>query len=161
MNIKETNKINAHLAKFNKLSAKHRTFVIEYCRKGLSVRMAAEASGYSPDNGWNIRNRPEVAEAIDDILAQRLEASEIDVEWALMAAVDQRELAMQQGNVSAANTALGHIMKHTMVDAVASDKINVNIHADEQLLSKLQRGRIRNAADDDAAGALDDEVDFF
>jgi len=160
MNIEKTNRINAQLANFNLIPAKRRTFIIEYC-KDHAPRRAAVASGFAADTGYSLLKEPEVAAAIDEILANRLEASDIDAEWALMQAVDNVLIAKQQGNISASNTALGHVMRHTLVDAMASDKINVNIHANEELLSKLQRGRVRNAADDDTGGTPDNEVTFF
>lgn len=160
MNIEKTNKINAQLAKFNKLPVKRRNFIIEYC-KDFSARRAAEASGFAADTGYSLLKEHEVEAAIDEILESRLESSDIDAEWALMQAVDNALIAKQQGNISASNTALGLVMKHTMVDAMASDKINVNIHANEQLLSKLQRGRLRNADTDDTESTPTNVVSFF
>lgn len=117
-------------------------FVIEYM-KDFSARRAAEASGYSADSGYSIRDKENVSIAIQHILEQRLETSHIDAEWVLMEAVDNHLIARQQGNISASNTALNLIMKHTLVDAVASDKLNMNIHADKDIMQRLIRGRER------------------
>lgn len=138
------------------LTAKETMFVIEYT-KDFSPRRAAEASGHSPDSGYDIANRDTVQKAVQWVLNQRLESSHIDAEWVLMEAVDNHMIARQRGNISASNTALNLIMKHTLVDAVASDKLNLNVHADKDVMEKLNRGRERVRVRDKP----DDEVSFF
>lgn len=122
------------------LNPKEANFVIEYT-KDFSPRRAAEASGYSPDSGYNVRNKPEVSEAIDRILLERLSVSDIDAEWVLMEAVDNVLIAKQHGNISASNTALGIVAKHVLVDAFAADKVNVTSTSD--IVERLQRARDR------------------
>jgi len=120
-------------------------FVIEYC-KDWSARRAAEASGYSPDYGYTLRDEPAVVEAIGRILSERLEASHIDAEWVLMEAVDNHLIARQQGNISASNTALNLVAKHTFVDAFAAEKVEVS--SDKEVMERLLRGRRRLQQDD-------------
>ena len=123
---------------------KEAAFVIEYC-KDFSPRRAAEASGFKPTQGAKLLDKPAITEAINRILAVRLDSSHIDAEWCLMELADNHGIARQRGNLSASNTALGMIMKHTFVDAVASDKLNLNVNADKETFERLQRGRDRAA----------------
>ncbi len=122
------------------LSNKELNFVIEYC-KDFSARRAAEASGYAPDTGYSIKEKPLIDAAIQKILGNRLEASHIDAEWVLMQAVDNCQIALQQGNISASNTALTIVAKHTFVDAFAAEKVEVSSDAD--VMARLLRGRER------------------
>ena len=115
-------------------------FVIEYC-KDFSARRAAEASGYAPDTGYSIKEKPHIAAAIQKVLNSRLDASHIDAEWVLMEAVDNHMIARQTGNISASNTALNLVAKHTFVDAYAAEKVEVSSDAD--VMARLLRGRER------------------
>ena len=124
------------------LKPKEMNFVIEYT-KDFSARRAAEASGYAADTGYMLKEKEHIQAAIDLVLLQRLEASHVDAEWVLMEAVDNHMLARQQGNITASNTALNLIAKHTLVDALASDKLNMNIHGDKAVMERLLRGRKR------------------
>ena len=133
------------------LSPKHANFVIEYA-KDFSARRAAEASGFSPDSGYAIRDRDDVRAAIERVLGARLEASHIDAEWVLMEAVDNHMIARQAGNISASNTALTLVAKHVFVDAFAAEKVEVN--SDKEVMDRLLRGRKR-------ARGVDDEVSFL
>lgn len=136
-----------------KLDRKHRNFVIEYV-KDFDKRRAAEASGYSPDTAHKLLSRDDVGAAIDYILDERLEASDIDAEWLLMELVDNAHIAKQTGKIAASNTALGMIGKHCSVDAFAADKIKVE--GADVIVSRLKRGRERNIGE-----KRDDEVSFF
>jgi len=124
------------------LTPKEALFVIEYC-KDFSARRAAKASGHSPDSGYQIRDRDAVTAAIQLVIEERLNASDIDAEWVLMEAVDNHYIARHEGNISASNTALTLVAKHTLVDAMASDKLNMNVHSDREVMERLQRGRDR------------------
>tara|TARA_R110000851_G_scaffold991_3_gene3465 strand:- start:957 stop:1412 length:456 start_codon:yes stop_codon:yes gene_type:complete len=138
------------------LSPQELNFVIEYS-KDFNARRAAVASGYEPDTGYQIKNKENVVAALAMILNGRLEASHIDAEWVLMEAVDNHMIARQCDNINASNTALKLIAQHTMVDAMASDKLNMNVQGDQQVMARLMRGRQRmNKSDDN-----DDEVSFF
>ncbi len=132
----------------------HVNFVIEYC-KDFSARRAAEASGYSPDSGYQIKEKPDVQAAIQKILNSRLEASHIDAEWVLMEAVDNHMIARQAGNISASNTALGLVAKHTFVDAFAAEKVEVS--SDKDVMDRLIRGRERARVKQDD----DEDVSFL
>ena len=79
-----------------------------------------------------------------------------------MEVVDNHMLARQAGNLPASNTALNLIAKHTMVDAIASDKMNLNIHGDKDVMERLQRGRERaRKSADSSPGFVIEEVSFF
>ena len=129
------------------------SFVIEYC-KDFSARRAAEASGLAPDTGYTFKEKPLVAAAIQKILGSRLEASHIDAEWVLMEAVDNHMIARQAGNITASNTALTLVAKHTFVDAFAAEKVEVSSDAD--VMARLLRGRERARKTED-----DEEVSFL
>lgn len=137
------------------LKSQEINFVIEYT-KDFSARRAAEASGYSADSGYSKRAEPHIQAAINIVLQQRLNASHIDAEWVLMEAIDNHMIARQSGNITASNTALKLVAQHTMVDAMASDKLNLNIHGDKEVMERLTRGRQRLSKRDDP-----DEVSFL
>lgn len=137
------------------LQPKEANFVIEYT-KDFSPRRAAEASGYAADSGYNLKEKPNIAAAIDNVLTQRLETSHIDAEWVLMEAVDNHLIARQQGNISASNTALNMVAKHVFVDAFAAEKVEVN--TSKEVMDRLARGRIR-AKQRNSDG--DGDVSFF
>lgn len=128
------------------LTPRDAAFVIEYC-KDFDARRAATAIGCEPDSGYAIRNRLE--DHIFAVLSKRLESSEIDAEWALMEAVDNHLIARQVGNINASNTALKMVMQHCMVDAMASDKMNINVHGDKEIMDRLMRGRQRALGESD------------
>ena len=125
------------------LEPKHALFVIEYV-KDCATRRAAESAGYSGDYGYKLLNLPEVSNAIDHIFQNRLEANMIDTDWLLFEMVDNHMIARQQGNVNASNKALSIIAKHKAVDAMASDKLNINVDSDKEVLDRLRRGRERS-----------------
>ena len=135
------------------LSEQELSFVIEYS-KDFNAQRAAVVAGYAPGTGYQIRDRENVQRAIQMILNNRLEASHIDAEWVLMEAVDNHLLARQAENITASNTALKLIAQHTMVDAMASDKLNLNVKSDQALVERMIRARKRMNADPD-----DDEQD--
>jgi hypothetical protein len=138
-------------------------FVIEFC-KDFNAQRAAIASGYAPGTGYELKNRDTINAAIEKVLEGRLEASHIDAEWVLMEAVDNHMLARQMENITASNTALALIAKHTMVDAMASDKLNMNIQGDKAIIERLQRGRMRAHPDDDVEDEQPinpDEISFL
>lgn len=140
------------------IADKHFWFVIEYC-KDFNARRAAVVCGYEADSGYNISKREDVQACVAVIIGNRLEASHIDAEWVLMEAVDNHLLARQDNNISASNTALGLIAKHTMVDALASDKLNLNVQGDRLVMERLMRARKRMQPDDDDDDT--EEVSFF
>ena len=117
-------------------------FLIEYS-KDFNHRRAAEASGMHPDEGSKLLKTENIIIGLSHILLHRLDVADIDVEWVLMECVDNHLLARQAGNLPASNTALNLIMKHTLVDAVASDKLNMNVHTDKEVMDRLFRGRER------------------
>jgi len=139
------------------LTPKEANFVIEYC-KDFHARRSAEASGYKPDSGYELKEKDHIKKAINHILNQRLEASDIDAEWVLMEAVDNHLIARQAGNLTASNTSLNLVAKHVFVDAFAAEKINVT--DDKEVMERLIRGRKRlikeKTSDDD-----DNEVSFL
>jgi len=72
-----------------------------------------------------------------------------------MEAVDNHLIARQQGNISASNTSLGIVAKHTFVDAFAAEKVEVS--SDKEVMERLMRGRNRLKEEEKP----DDEVSFF
>ncbi len=136
------------------LKPKEANFVIEVT-KDFAPRRAAEASGYTAEYGYTLMKQNHIAEAIDNVIQSRLEASHIDAEWVLMEAVDNHRIARQQGNISASNTCLNMIAKHTFVDAFAAEKVNVT--DDRAVMERLMRGRKRVNGEEKPG----DEVSFF
>lgn len=130
------------------VSARDAVFVIEYV-KDFSVRRAAEASGYSPETGYAILKKPEVVEALSKIMDERIEEVGIDAEWVLFELVDNHRIARQQGNISASNTALLTLAKHISVDALAKQKVEMEVTGDAELIERLKRGRDRLRGDSD------------
>lgn len=135
------------MSKLNKgrlarLAVRNAVFVVEYV-KDFSARRAAEAVGLSPESGYEILKRPEIMDAIEEIVTERCERAGIDAEWLLYELVDNHRIARQQGNISASNTALGTIMKHVSVDAEARKRIEMDVTTDQELLDRLRRGRER------------------
>lgn len=132
------------------LKPKEANFVIEYT-KDFAANRAAEASGYAADSGHRLVKHARIASAIDHILNCRLETSQIDAEWVLMEAVDNHMIARQQGNITASTTALTLVAKHTMVDAMASDKqtithdgsIDMGSLSDDALSEKISQLEIQ------------------
>jgi phage terminase small subunit len=137
------------------LKSKYINFVIEYC-KDFNARRAAQASGFEPDSGYGILKVDEVEKAIQRVLMSRLDASHIDAEWVLMEAVDNHLIARQTGNITASNTALNLVAKHTFVDALAAEKVEVS--SDHEIMERLLRGRKRlnkgDKKDDDTVSFL-------
>lgn len=122
------------------LPAKEANFVVEYI-KDFAPRRAAEASGYAPDTGYSLLQKPGISAAIEHIIQERLEVNQIDADWLLTEMVDNHMIARQQGNISASNTALNMVGKHKRVDAFAADKIKVSTDAD--VIDRLAAARNR------------------
>jgi len=124
------------------LTPKEVTFVIEYC-KDFSPALAAERSGYSRSYGPHMLEKEHVVQAIETVLAKRMQLSHIDAEWVLSELVDNHVLSRQMGELGASNTALGMVMKHKHVDAIASAKSEVHMTTADDLNNKIQSGRVR------------------
>lgn len=139
------------------LTPQQAAFVIEYI-KDFQHRRAALASGHNVESGSKLLNQPVIAAAIQHILIQQLDSAQITAEWVLMEAVDNHVISRQNNNMSGSNAALNLIAKHTMVDAIASDKLNMNVHGDKEIMERLTRGRKRQQ---ERGKAEDDEVSFF
>lgn len=140
--------------RFEGLTPKQAMFVIEYC-KDFDPRRAAVASGHSADSGYQMKERPEITEAVDRIILTRMEESHIDAEWVLYEAVENHQIARQLGNITASNTALQLIAKHVSVDALAKDRVELSGSVDEEIMERLRRGRRR------ASGEEDEPVSFM
>ncbi len=145
---------------FPKLSFREAAFVIEYT-KDFAPRRAAEAVGLSPDSGYNWVKKDNIQEAIDNVLVMRLDNYQIDAEWVLMEAVDNHLIARQLGNITASNTALNLIAKHTLVDAMAAKKVDVDFQTDEEVMKRLLRGRQRLREQGKLSTPSGDDVSFF
>lgn len=117
-------------------------FVIEYM-KDFAARRAAEAAGFAPEHGCVLLKKPEIIEAINQIMDERLEDIGIDAEWLMYELVDNHRIARQQGNIAASNTALLTLAKHVSIDALAKTKIEMDVTSGDELLERLRRGRDR------------------
>ena len=109
------------------LNPQEAAFVVEYS-KDFNARRAAVVAGYSADSGYQVRDKPHVQAALIKIINERLELSHIDAAWVLMEAVDNHQIARQSGNITASNTALNLIAKHTLVDAMAKYELRCHTH---------------------------------
>lgn len=143
----------ADLYKIGLQDSRRANFVIEYS-KDFDARRAAAVSGFSADYGYDLRDEPEVQDALTKILQYRLETSHVDAEWLLWELVDNHQLARASGNISASNTALNTLAKHAMIDAFAAEK--VEIAGDEAIKERLLRARKRMNQDN-----KDDEPSFM
>jgi phage terminase small subunit len=141
------------IADIIKLPPKKANFVVEYM-KDFAPRRAAEASGYSADHGYILLSEPEVSDAIEHIIQQRLDVNMIDADWLLYEMIDNHMIARQQGNITASNTALNMVGKHKRVDAFAADKIKVTTDVD--VMDRLVAARQRLSKPDD-----DEDVSFL
>lgn len=128
------------------LKPQHAAFVIEYY-KDHATRRAAEAAGFAPDTGYELLKREDVVNALAVLNMERLEYADVTKEWALLEAVDNHYIARQQGSITASNTALSLIMKHTDVDAFAADKVQIN--SSKEVMERLRRARDRMQTDGD------------
>lgn len=126
------------------LDPRRLNFLTEYL-KDFSPRRAAEASGFSPEYGYQITQEEAFQEALSYVLMEKLDSSCIDAEWVLMELVDNHGIARQQGNIGASNTALGIIAKHKLVDAMAREKVDMEVTTSKELVERLLRGRRRAA----------------
>lgn len=118
-------------------------FVIEYC-KDTDARRAAQASGLPADDGYKIRDEPDVAIAIQRVLQSHLSPNDISPEWLLQEFYYNHLLARQRGNISASNQCLNLIAKHASVDAYAAEKVKMT--TDQDTVDRLMRERKRRLA---------------
>lgn len=125
-----------------RLAPRRMTFVVEYV-KDFSPRRAAEASGWAPDHGYKLLEEDDIKECIQSIIDERLENVGIDAEWLLYELADNHRIARQHGNISASNTALKTLMQHVSIDAMAKQKVEVDVVSDKEMLERIQRGRKR------------------
>lgn len=133
------------------LDVQRQVFVMEYC-KDFAARRAAEAAGFAPDTGYKLLKEPQIEVTIARIIAARAEKAEIDAEWLLYEAVDNHYLARQQGNIASSNAALNLIAKHSAVDALAADR--VQLIDDDEVMERLVAGRRRAAGLDDGVSEV-------
>ncbi len=124
------------------LSAQDATFIVEYV-KDFSPRRAAECAGYAPDHGYELLKRDDIIKCVRKIIEGRMTDINIDAEWLLHELVDNHRIARQHGNITASNTALGTLAKHVSVDALAKQKVELDVVSDRELTDRLIRGRKR------------------
>lgn len=131
------------------LSRERAQFVIEYC-KDTDARRAATASGLPADDGYKVRDEPEVAAAIQNVLQSHLSANDITPEWLLQEFYYNHLIARQRGNISASNQCLNLIAKHASVDAYAAEKVKMTTDQDtiDRLMRERKRRLIRNQKSD-------------
>lgn len=124
------------------LPPKRANFVVEYT-KDFATRRAAEASGFSPDMGYKLLEEELIQDAIQEIVIERVENAGIDAQWLLQELVDNHRIARQMGNISASNTSLKIIAQLAVIDAMAKQKVELDVISDKELMERLQRGRLR------------------
>ena len=125
------------------LRPKDAVFVTEYV-KDFAPGRAAEAAGYSREHGHKLVERDEIRRAIGRVIDDRLKHSDIDAQFVLYELLDNHMIARQMGNINASNTALGLLMKHVAVDAMATNKIEMDVATDTEMIERLRRGRARS-----------------
>lgn len=140
------------------LSREYANFVIEYC-KDTDARRAAVASGLPADNGYKIRDDPEVAMAIQRVLQSHVSPTDITPEWLLQEFYYNHLIARQRGNIAASNQCLNLIAKHASVDAYAAEKVKMS--TDQDVIDKLMRERDRRLRAINMAKAERDGVSFL
>jgi phage terminase small subunit len=124
------------------ITARKAIFVIEYL-KDRAPRRAAEAAGFAPEQGYKFLEDPRIVQAIGVIIEDQIEDACIDAEWLLYELVDNHRIARQTGNLAASNSALKTLAQHVSIDALAKQKIEVDVVTDKELLQRLQDGRKR------------------
>ena len=149
-------KARVTLGDLKELPRKEALFVIEYV-KDCAHRRAAEAAGYDPDQGIQLLRKPEIAEMIDRILQDRLDNTVIDSEWVQCELVDNHRLARLQGNLNASTNALKVIANLAAVDAMARNKVDLEVTSTQDIVDRLKRGRQRVSQ----ASGDQEEVSFF
>jgi hypothetical protein len=122
------------------LSRERANFVIEYC-KDTDARRAAVASGLPADDGYKMRDEPDIATAIQRVLQSHLSPNDITPEWLLQEFYYNHLIARQRGNISASNQCLNLIAKHASVDAYAAEKVKMT--TDQDTIDRLMRERKR------------------
>lgn len=133
-------------------------FVIEYC-KDTDARRAAVASGLPADDGYKIRDEPDVAIAIQRVLQSHLSPNDITPEWLLQEFYYNHLLARQRGNITASNQCLNLIAKHATVDAYAAEKVKMT--TDQDTIDRLMRERKRRLAKIEADKQQSDQPSFL
>lgn len=117
-------------------------FVIEYF-KDYNPRDAAERAGMDGELGYKMMKKPEIEEAIQSVIQEGIDDLQYDAQSLLMDLHDNFKLARQKGNLSAANKSLELMARHVSVDAMAKQKVELDVVSDEKIMEKLQRGRKR------------------
>jgi phage terminase small subunit len=124
------------------ITAKKAIWVIEYL-KDRSPRRAAEAAGLPPETAYKLLEDPRIAEAISVVIEDQMKDACIDAEWLLYELVDNHKIARQMGNIAASNSALKTLAQHVSIDALAKQRVEVDVVTDKELLERLQDGRRR------------------
>ena len=124
------------------LRTREASFVMEYF-KDFAAGRAAEASGYSRDRGHKLLELDHIKKAIDHVINHGFGEAVYDAEWLLLELVDNHRIARMQGNIGASNTALKLLAQHVSVDAMAKQKVELDIKSDVELFDRLARGRDR------------------
>ena len=136
------NDITLRNGKLKGITAKKAIFVIEYL-KDRSPRRAAEAAGFAPEQGYKLLEDPRIILAVEAVIEDQMEEACIDAEWLLYELVDNHKIARQMGNISASTSALKILAQHVSIDALAKQKVEIDVVTDRELLERLQDGRRR------------------
>lgn len=119
------------------LTAKQEMFVLEYL-KDLNATQAAIRAGYSEKTasavGYENLRKPQIAAAIAEAGAQRIERTEVDADWVLRESKLAFEACKNAGDYRTAKGYLELAGKHVAVGAF-NDKLTLATDPDNPLLS--------------------------
>lgn len=134
--------ITLNQGQFKGYKDKTAVFIIEYV-KDFACKRASEAAGLSYEAGLKVLKAADVQTAISQIVNARLDDANIDALWLLKELADNHFIARQMGNINASNAALKLIAQLAMVDALAKQKVELDVVSDKELTDRIKRGRER------------------
>lgn len=137
-------KTRLKIADFPELTPREARLVIEYVKEE-NLHRAAKIAGISPAKASDMIETEKLRDALNKVYNHFFEEILPDAEWLLYELLDNHRIARHQGNISASNTALKTIMNHNMVNAAATQKIDLDVQVPEEVVERLKRGRQRVA----------------
>ena len=100
------------------MTPKQERFVAEYLID-LNATQAAIRAGYSANSAseqsYDLLRKPQIAEAVAIAKQERSQRTQIDADWVIQALLDDRALAYETRNASAATAAAVWIGKHLLM----------------------------------------------
>lgn len=134
--------ITINQGQFKGYKDKTAVFIIEYV-KDFACRRASEAAGLSYERGLQVLKAQDAQDTISQIVNARLDDANIDAHWLLKELADNHFIARQMGNINASNAALKIIAQLACVDALAKQRVEVDVVSDKELTERIRRGRDR------------------